>query len=63
MFEKLRGCHEWIELRMKRCARSRTEIESELASRVDQRIFRWFGHMERMDEDRMARRVVMASTG
>ena len=29
----------------------------ELASRADQRVLRWFGHVERMDEYRMARRV------
>ena len=38
----------------------RAGIESELASRADQRVLRWFGHMERMDECRMARRVLMA---
>ena len=32
----------------------------ELASRVDQRVLRWFGHMKRMDEYLMARRVLMA---
>ena len=37
----------------------RAEIESELANRVDQRVLRWFGHMERMDEYCMARRVLM----
>ena len=35
-------------------------IERELASRADQRVLRWFGHMEIMDEYRMARRVLMA---
>ena len=35
-------------------------IERELASRADQRVLRWFGHVERMDEYRMARRVLMA---
>ena len=35
-------------------------IEWELASRADQRVLRWFGHVERMDEYRMARRVLMA---
>ena len=30
--------------------RRRAGIERELASRADQRILRWFGHMERMDE-------------
>ena len=34
-------------------------IERELASRADQRVFRWFGHVERMNEYRMARRVLM----
>ena len=36
--------------------RRRAGIERELASRADQRVLRWFGHVERMDEDRMARR-------
>ena len=38
----------------------RAGIERELASRADQRVLRWFGHVERMDEHRMARRVMMA---
>ena len=41
--------HEWIELGMK----------SVLASRADQRVLRWFEHVERMDENRMARWVLM----
>ena len=28
-------------------------IEKELASRADQRVLRWFGHLEKMDEYRM----------
>ena len=32
----------------------------ELASRADQRVLRWVGHVERMDEYRMARRVLKA---
>ena len=39
----------------------RAEIERELSSRADQRVLRWFGHVERMDEYRMARRVLMAA--
>ena len=35
-------------------------IEMKLASRADQRVLRWFGHVGRMDEYRMARRVLMA---
>ena len=34
--------------------------ERELASGADQRVVRWFGHVERMDEYHMARRVLMA---
>ena len=40
--------------------RRRAGIEMELASRADQRVLRWFGHMERMDEYRTARRLFMA---
>ena len=38
----------------------RAGIERELASRADQRVLRWFGHVERMDKYRMARRVLMS---
>ena len=38
----------------------RALIERELASRADQIVLRWFGHVERMDDCRMARRVLMA---
>ena len=38
----------------------RALIEMELASRADQRVLRWFWHVERMDEYCMARRVLMA---
>ena len=40
--------------------RRRALIEMELASRADQRVLRWFGHVARMDDYRMARRVLMA---
>ena len=40
--------------------RRRAGIEMELASRADQRVLRCFGHVERMDEYRMARKVLMA---
>ena len=40
--------------------RRRARIERELGSRADQRVLRWFGHVERMDEYLMARRVMMA---
>ena len=37
----------------------RAGIERELASRADQRVLRWFGHVQRMDEYRMTRRMWM----
>ena len=40
--------------------RRRAGIERESASRADQRVLRWFGHVERMDEYRMSRMVLMA---
>ena len=41
----------------------RAGIERELASRADQRVLRWFGHVERMDEYRMGRKVLMVKVG
>ena len=38
----------------------RAGIERELPRRADLRVLRWFGHVERMDEYRMARRLLMA---
>ena len=38
----------------------RAGIERKLASRADRRVLRWFGYVERMDDYRMARRVLMA---
>ena len=40
--------------------RKRARIERELATRADQRVLRWFGHVERMDDYRMARRVLLS---
>ena len=40
--------------------RMRARIERELASRADHRVLRWFVHVERMDDHRMARKVLMA---
>ena len=51
-------CLEWIVRNEEVCRRA--GIERELASRADQRVLKWFGHVERMDDYRMARRVLMA---
>ena len=40
--------------------RRRAGIEKELASRANQRVLRWFGRVERMDECRITRRELMA---
>ena len=40
--------------------RRRAGIERELASRAYQRVLRWFGHAERIDDYRIGRRVLMA---
>ena len=37
----------------------RAGIQMELANKADQKVLRWFVHMERMDEYPMARRVLM----
>ena len=42
---------------------SRDGIERELARRADQSVLGWFGHVERMDEYRMVRMVLMAEVG
>ena len=39
--------------------RRRAGIVREFASRADQRVLIWFGNVERMDEYRMTRRVLM----
>ena len=45
---------------MKHYNKSSWLSERELASKADQRVLRWFGNVERMDEYRMARRELMA---
>ena len=40
--------------------RRRAGLERKFASRVDQRVLRWFGHVERMDAYYMARKVLIA---
>ena len=59
MFEKFgwsvtNGMKRWNEE-----VRRRVGIERELASRADQKVLGWFGHVERMDDYRMARGVLM----
>ena len=40
--------------------RRKAAVVREKASRVDQKVSRWFGHVERMNNYHMARRLLMA---
>ena len=40
--------------------RTRTGVRRELAARVDMNVFRWFGHVERMDNERLLKKVMNA---
>ena len=53
MFEKF-GSVSRMDRVMNEEVHRRAIIERELARRADQRVLRWFWHVERMDEDRMA---------
>ena len=37
---------------------ARTGVKSELAARVDMNVLRWFGHVERMDNERLLKKVM-----
>ena len=38
--------------------RARTGVRKELATRVDMNVLRWFGHVERMDNERLLKKVM-----
>ena len=40
--------------------RTRTGVRRELAARVDMNVLRWFGHVERMDDERLLKKVMNA---
>ena len=40
--------------------RARTGVGRELAARVDMNVLRWFGHVERMDNKRLLKKVMNA---
>ena len=40
--------------------RTRTGVRRELAARVDMNVLRWFGHVERMDNERLLKKVMSA---
>ena len=38
--------------------RARTGVRRELAARVDMNVLRWFGHVKRMDNERLLKKVM-----
>ena len=50
-------CHEWIVIN--EVVHRTAEIERELANRLDQRVLRWFGHVERMNDYHITRMVLV----
>ena len=38
--------------------RARTGVRRELAARADMNVLRWFGHAERMDNERLLKKVM-----
>ena len=40
--------------------RARTSVRRELAAKVDMNVLRWFGHVERMDNERLLKKVMNA---
>ena len=50
------GVTRWDRLRNEE-VRRRTGVLLELSNRAEQKGLRWFGHVERMDEDRMVKRI------
>ena len=40
--------------------RERSEVRMDLANRVDRNVLRWFGHVERMEDERLLKRIVNA---
>ena len=44
----------------KKVVRARTGVRRELAATVDVNVLRWFGHVERMDNERLLKKVMNA---
>ena len=40
--------------------RVRTGVRREMAARVDLNVLRWFGHVERMDNERLLKKIMNA---
>ena len=53
------GVSLWHRLRNEE-VRRRVGVTKELSSRAEMAVLRWFGHMERMENERMTKRVMVA---
>ena len=50
----------WLDRVRNKVVRARTGVRRELAARVDMNVLRWFGHVERMDIERLLKKVMNA---
>ena len=50
----------WLDRVKNEVVRARTGVRRELAARVDVNVLRWFGHVERMDNERLLKKVINA---
>ena len=50
----------WLDWVRNEVVRTRTSVRRELAARVDMNVLRWFGHVERMDNERLLKKVMSA---
>ena len=53
------GVSQWDRVRNE-VGRAKTGVRRELATRVDMNVLRWFGHTERMDNERLLKKVMNA---
>ena len=48
----------WLDGVRNEVVRARTGVRRQLAARVDTNVLRWFGHVERMDNERLLKKVM-----
>ena len=51
----------WLDRIRNEVVRARKGVRRELAARVDMNLLRWFGHVERMDNERLLKKVMNAN--
>ena len=56
------GVTKWDRLRNEE-VRRRTGVLRELSQRAEQKGLQWFGHMERMNDDRMTKKIMRSEVG